>query len=66
MIISLFEKSPNAQNKNPAVWALVFRLPKILAASYLWPFDTKMNFKNIAIEIVYLKVENTIYTTVKI
>ena len=53
MIISIFEKSSNAQNKNPAVWAIVFRIPKILAASYLWPFDTKMNFKNIAIEIAY-------------
>ena len=28
-------KFPNAQNKNPAVWALVFYMPKILASSYL-------------------------------
>ena len=66
MIISIFEKSLNAQNKSPAVWALVFCMPKILASSYLWPFDTKINFKNIAIEIAYSKAENTIYTTVKI
>ena len=64
MIIPIFEISPNAQNKNPAVWAIVFKIPKNLAWSYLWPFDTKKDFKNIAIEILYLKAENTIYTTV--